>query len=278
MKASTLLLAVGALALAAAGMFHVHAIRRLSQLDAAEQRLQQETNDRRRFITDTSAQIAAVRHELDRLAAERLRPLASTGSSSATAAPASSPNPLARVVSPELRQLQVQAFVSEQRLRFAALLKRLGLDASQLREFDRIQEECQRTLLDDTRAETDRKQAHQRRDAQLQELFGPAYDQWLEASRTEPARALVARIVQQTFQGSGALTTTQAEQLARVFDGHRVQASQQRGANAARYDWDAVVSDARAILADRQMQDFAAAIEYQRASEQMSAMATARKP
>jgi hypothetical protein len=124
---------------------------------------------------------------------------------------------------------------------------------------------------------TARQQARQARDTQLQELFGANYDQWIEANRHEPARAIVAQIVQQTFQSSGALTTAQADELTRIVAQHRIPLSKQTGARQFHYDWDQIITDAHSLLADRQREAFITAIEYRRASEAMSAMAAKQK-
>jgi len=48
-------------------------------------------------------------------------------------------------------------------------------------------------------------------------------------------------------------------------------------ANSNTYDWERIIADARTILAERQMEDFIAAVRYRRASDQMSAMAASTK-
>jgi hypothetical protein len=174
--------------------------------------------------------------------------------------------------------LQVQAFVSDQRLRFAALLQRAGFTTEKLQAFDQINASCQQVTLDESQPDAVRRQARETRDAQLQELFGRHHEEWLDANRNQPARAIVAQIVQQTFQSSGALTTAQAEELTRIIAQHRVPPSKEAGAGQSGYDWERIISDAQSILADRQREDFVAAIEYRRASEKMSAMAAQKKP
>lgn len=49
------------------------------------------------------------------------------------------------------------------------------------------------------------------------------------------------------------------------------------GAGSAGYDWDRIIGDAHALLAERQREDFGTAVEYRRASEKMSAMAAKKK-
>jgi hypothetical protein len=174
--------------------------------------------------------------------------------------------------------MQVQAFVSEQRLRFAGLLKQLGFTAEKLQGFDRIHADFQQVMLDDSSTNAARQQARQQRDAQLKELFGPAFEQWNDANRNQPARALVEQIVRQTFPGSGALTTAQADQLTRVVGQNRIPPSNPPAPGPARYDWERIVIDARSILAERQLADFEAAVQFRRASEEMAAMVAKKKP
>jgi hypothetical protein len=171
--------------------------------------------------------------------------------------------------------LQLQAFVSEQRLRFTELLDRLHFTAENRQAFDRIHAAYQQVMLDDSKTDAARHQARETRDARLQELFGPNYDQWAEANRNQPARAIVAQIVQQTFQSAGALTTAQADELTRIVAQHRL-SSQQTG-GSQQYDWDRIITDAHPLLADRQREAFVTAVEYRRASEKMSAIAARKR-
>lgn len=197
-------------------------------------------------------------------------------SSPESAAPAARPKPAVASPNPELRAWQVQAYVSDRRLRFAALLTRLGFTDEKRQAFDQIHAACQQVVLDETQPEAVRRQARETRDAQLKELFGARYEQWLEAERHDPARAVVAQIVQQTFQSSGALTTAQAEELTRLVAQHRLPPAK-GGGGMAGHDWDSIIADSQALLADRQREDFIAAVEYRRASEKMSAMAAKNK-
>jgi hypothetical protein len=235
----------------------------------------------RQLYEETSRQVAAAQIELEAmLSARGSQP--GRPSSPDRAAPTSS-TATSRTKSavvppgPELRRLQVQTFVNEQRLRFAELLKRLHFTSEDRQAFDRIHGAYQQAMVDNTQTDAARQQARQARDTQLQELFGANYDQWIEANRHEPARAIVAQIVQQTFQSSGALTTAQADELTRIVAQHRIPPSKETGARQFHYDWDQIITDAHSLLADRQREAFITAIEYRRASEAMSAMAAKQK-
>lgn len=261
----------------AAGGYHWQAQHTQARLESERARLVRDTAAERRLADETARQVAAAQGKLQAPIAER------------STAPSSSPSPLAVNGTPtprpkpsvvpnaELRGWQVQAYVSDQRLRFAALLDRVGFTAEKLQAFDRIIASCQQVTLDDTQPEALRRRARETRDAQLQELFGPDYAQWVEANRNEPARALVAEIVRQTFQSSGALTIAQAEELTRIVAQHRLAPAKEAGASQPRYDWDQIIADAHNLLADRQREDFIAAVTYRRTSEKMSAIA-AKKP
>jgi hypothetical protein len=235
----------------------------------------------RRLADETAGQVAVAESELQVLLAERTnRPTAVASlaprSSPEGGTPAPRPKPAVAPPNPELRSWQVQAYVSDRRLRYAALLTRLGFTDEKRQAFDQIHAACQRVLLDETQPEAVRRQARATRDAQLKELFGPRYEQWVEAEQNDPARAIVAQIVRQTFQSSGALTTAQAEELTRLVAQHRL-APAKGAAGLPRQDWDRIIADSQALLADRQREDFIAAIEFRRATEKMSAMAAKKK-
>ena len=282
MNVRSFVILAAAAAAVAAGLYHWKAIRAQSRMEADRSRVLADATEMRRLYAETSRQVVAARSELQGLIADRMKrpaPAPSTGfSAPSTGATLASPTKSAAIAAdPELRRLQVQAFVSDQRLRFAALLKRLGFTPEQVQQFDGIHGAYQQLMLDDAQTEVARQQARQARDAQLRELFGPAFDQWADANRNQPARAIVAQIVQQTFQSSGALTTAQADELTRIVGQHRIPPSKETGPGQTRYDWDQIITDAHSILADRQREDFIAAIEFRRASEKMSAMAAKKK-
>jgi hypothetical protein len=277
MNARSLVLSLAAVATLVAGLYHWQSRRTRARLDAERSGAEAAAAHARRLAAESSRQVVAARDELQALLAARASRPASPAATNAAPKPAPVKSAPASV-EPEVRRLQVQAFVSEQRLRFAALLKRLGFTGEQLQRFDRIHAASQDVLLDPAQSEWARQQARQARDAQLKDLFGPSHDAWLDAQRSQPARAVVAEIVRQTFQSSGALTTAQADELARIVGQHRVVPPPGPAAGPARYDWDRIIADARSILADRQMHDFIAAVEFRRASEQMVALAAKRKP
>jgi hypothetical protein len=175
-----------------------------------------------------------------------------------------------------VRTLRVEAFVSEQRLRFAAFLRRTGLSAEQLIRFDAINTVYQETIADPAASRQARDAAAERRESELRALFGASYAHWQEENAMRPAIDVVTRIVQQTFQSSGALTAAQADELTRIVARH-ANARVQSGPYQPRYDWDRVVEEAGGLLTAQQLTDLQTAIEYRRASDEMNAIASRMK-
>ena len=283
MRARFLWISVGA-GVIGVGWSHQHAMQNRTRLEAETRRLMAAAPEVQTDLQTVRQNTLALAREvatggLPTLApgpsAADVAPAPASASASTSASAPQLPAALARS-SPELRELRVRAFVSEQRLRFAATLKRLAFDARKLSEFDHILSECQETLFDESATEADRKQARQTRDARLKELFGPDYDQWVDANRNNPSHTMVTEIVRQTFQGSGALSTRQAEELTKIFGAHRVTAETAK-AGQARYDWDAIIADADSVLDPHQKEDFATAIRFRRVSDQMSALSAPKK-
>jgi hypothetical protein len=285
MNTRTSILLIALLAVLAAGAYHVRAVHTQSRLQAGRVQMEAQAMTLRSADEDSARHVAAAEDDLQRLASDRESRTEAAAASRAQSSAASGndniPTPTAQSVGnvpkSDLLEWQVQAYISEQRLRYARLLKRLGLAPEDLHAFDRIQGAYRKLMVDPTQNAAARKQAAQTRDDQLKALFGANHEQWVEAQRNEPARFVVSQIVQQTFQGSGALTTTQAEELEQIVAQHRLPASAAPGGNRSGYDWDQIAAEAQSILADQQQKDFLVAIEYRRASEQMSAMA-AKKP
>lgn len=280
MNTRVLLLSLAVAAGAAAGFHHWKTQHAQARMAMEVVRLQAEAAETRRLTDDTFRQVADARDELQALlAAHANRSVshapAATGASPADGTP--SPKKVATAPSEELRRLQVQAFVSNQRLRFGALLKRLGFTPEQLQKFDRIHAAYQYALLESPQPEGARQLALETRDAALLELFGAASDQWIAANREQPARAIVEQIVQQTFQGSGALTASQADELTHIVAQHRLPPSKETDPASASYDWNQIIAAARSILADRQMEDFVTAIDFRRTVEKMAALAAKKK-
>ncbi len=282
MNARFLMLLTALAAAVAAGGYHWKLKQTRSSLETERARALHDMAERRRLADEALREVAVAQGELQALLADRMnRPgsAAASGLRSPSESRMPTPPPKPPVIPPnsELRRLQVQAFVSDQRLRYAGLLKRVGFTQEKLQVFDRILGSWQQVMLDNPQSEAVRQHARETRDTQLKELFGSHYEQWVDANRNEPARAIVAEIVQKTFQGSGALTTAQAEELTRIVAQHRIPPPKAPGGTSPGYDWDRIVSDAESLLADRQIDDFIAAIEYRRATDRMSAIAAKKK-
>lgn len=274
-RTSALLLALAAL---------VSVVGLVQHAQSRQQRLELE-HDRLRLLAATQQAQAGTAETLRLVKAERARAMANAARSKVPAsAPRSDPStastPSPRVPAapdPEIRRLRVQTFISEQRMQFAALLHRLGFTPAQWQAFDRLQGEFYHAMLDEKRDAAGRQVARDARSAALRELFGSNHDAWLEANRQQSARAIVDQIVHQTFPSSGALNAAQADELTRIVAQHRAKGPANARPDAADYDWGRIMDDARTVLADRQMEDFTAAVSYRRASDQMSAMAAPAK-
>jgi hypothetical protein len=267
---------VTGVAVVAAGWYHRHASQEQARAGVEQRRLEAVASDGQRQIQTTREEISALERAMANSTFPPSAPEASDAVVAATISPspAPTPKPVTQHATPEFRELQVRAYVAEQRLRFATTLKRLAPDARNPGEFDRILSEFRQTMLDESQTDAGRQQARKTREARLKELFGPDYEQLVEANRNNPAHTIVTEIVRQTFQGSGALTTKQADELTRIVGAHRVTAAK---ANQPRWDWDAIIADAGGVLDSRQIDDFATAIRFRRVSDQMSALSAPKK-
>lgn len=279
-RTPALLLALAALCSVVAIVQHLQSRQRRAALERERLRLLADTQSARALTAETTRQVEA---ERTRAAAAVTRPKvpapASTPRAATPAASAANARPPATPASsdPSLPPLRTQVFVSEQRMQFSALLHRLGFTSVQRQSFDRIQEEFHRAMLDETLDAAGRQRMRDARSAALRELFGANHEAWLEANRHQSARAIVDQIVHQTFPSSGALNAAQADELTRMVAQHRTKGSAADRPDAADYDWERITAEARTILADRQLADFAAAVSYRRASDQMSTMAAQAK-
>ena len=243
------------------------------QLVAATQRARVAQTETKRQVEAAHARAVAAAAK----ATEAARPMVTTTDKArppiGTSAP---PSGAPAKPDPEMRQVQVRTFAGEQRMQFAPLLHRLGFTSAQRQMFDRINEEFYQAMLDEKLDAAGRDAARGVRAEALRALFGDHHETWREANQQAMARGIVDGIIHQTFPSSGALTAAQADELTRIVAQHRLPAS---GASTpARFDWDRIIGEARTILADRQMEDFVAAISHRRASDQMSAMAARAKP
>lgn len=181
-----------------------------------------------------------------------------------------------------LRELRVRAFVGQERLKFAAVLRQLGLTVEQLTRFDRIEAEYQEAVLDLTSAAkaegvTNPKEIASvgrdiaaTRDARLRELLGEGYAVWEEASRDLGARQTVAELLQQTFQSSGAPEIAQVDALTAIMK-RRAQAE-----TGARYDWDGIAADAANVLSGPRLEAFRAAVAVRSLADKMNRVAGRR--
>jgi hypothetical protein len=275
------LLAFAAVGLLVAVVQHVRSIRARADLERERLELIAATQQVQATLADAARQKEAARAGVVALAQQ-----AKAAGTIAAATPGLADEPRAagttagvRSGSPtslrEMRALRVQVFASEQRMQFAALLHRLGFSAAQRQAFDRIQETYYAAMLDETLEATGRDAARDVRAEALRELFGPHHDAWVQANQQQRARAIVDQIIQQTFPSSGALSAAQADELTRIVAESRRPESGATGPGG--YDWERIISEARTILADGQMDDFVAAVTHRRASDQMAAIAAKAK-
>lgn len=279
-----LLLAFAAVGALVAVVQHLHSRQARAALERERLQLVADTQRARAEQADTKRQVETARARAvgaanTRATAEASAPtaIAPAGGAAAGAAPAWSP--VAAVApapaDPEMRRVRVLTFAGEQRMQFAALLHRIGFTPAQRQAFDRINEEFFRAMLDEKLDAAGRDAARGVRAEALRELFGDHHDTWREANQQAMARAIVDGIIHQTFPSSGALNAAQADELTRIVAQHRLPASGASG--PARFDWDRIIAEARTILADRQMEDFIAAVSHRRASDQMAAMVAQAK-
>jgi hypothetical protein len=274
-------LGFAALGLVFALMQHVRSVRTCADLERERLQLVAATQQVQATLAAAAPPTAAADPDtvapasqpkaVGRIAVARTTRELETSAVSATAVGPSASSPAL----PEMRALRVQVFASEQRMQFAALLHRLGFSAAQRQAFDRIQETYYAAMLDETLEATGRDAARDVRAGALRELFGPHHDAWFQANQQQRARAIVDQIVHQTFPSSGALNAAQADEVTRIVAENRRADSGAAGSGG--YNWDRIISEARTILADRQMDDFVAAVTHRRASDEMAAMAAKAK-
>lgn len=274
-----LLLTFAALGALVAVVQHVQSRQARAALERERLQLVAHTQRARAEQAETKRQVEAARARAVAAAAKTKAAagpaVAAASDARATAGmPARSPVAPAKP-DPEMRRVRVQTFAGEQRMQFAPLLHRLGFTPGQRQAFDRINEEFYQAMLDEKLDASGRDAARGVRAEALRELFGAHHETWREANQQAMARGIVDGIIHQTFPSSGALNAAQADELTRIVAQHRLPAPGAGG--SANFDWDRIIVEARTILADRQMEDFIAAVSHRRASDQMSAMAAQAK-
>ncbi len=276
-RSSVLLLMIAAVGAIVAVVQHVQSRHARTALERERLQLVAHTRRTQAEQAETNRQMKAAQARAVAEASKTKAATAVAGASEprATAGtPARSPVATAKL-DPEMRRVRVQTFAGEQRMQFAALLHRVGFTAAQRQAFDRINEEFYHAMLDEKLDASVRELARGVRAEALRELFGPHHETWREANQQAMARGIVDGIIHQTFPSSGALNAAQADELTRIVAQHRLPATGAGG--PARFDWDRIIDEARTILADRQMNDFTAAVTHRRASDQMSSMAAQAK-
>jgi hypothetical protein len=240
----------------------------------------------------TDAEIAGL---LARLAADhaRLRALMTVPAEQAERPARSKPAPppvanlsgearLAKIGgNPQLRELDIKAYVAGQRLKYG----RLGLTSEQLQKFDAIQAEYEGRVLDlametqdghlapnDPALAAKRQQIAQMQDAELQRLFGPAYAQWKEDNVVPPERLLVAQVAQLSLGGAGIFPDNQIGQLTSIIVANKRAGTY--ATMAAAYDWDAIAAQATAVLNSEQDEGFKNGLEIFLAESRMREFTT----
>jgi hypothetical protein len=198
-----------------------------------------------------------------------------------TTSPSAKPDPVAERTTmiardPQLRQLSVQAYVSQLRMNFHGLLHRLGLTPGQLNSFDAIQAEYQQGMLDLAASMMDqgitapkaaaglRKQLTDTRDARLRELLGDSYRDWVEANRTQGARSNVNQLLQQSFDAGGPVDGAQSEKLVAIVAKHQIPKS------GGRFDWTAIRAETAQVLSGPQLEAFNSATSAKELSQQIA--------
>lgn len=267
----------------AAGLFHVRAARAMQAQNVERELARQQLAALRRESTELARQADALRQKR---AALRQAPPPAPAKTAAPAKRALETKSDAVVIAdtPELRQLRVRSFVSEQHTNFAGLFQRLGLSVEQLRRFDAIQTEYAQSFLDVQSSASEQalsgsgtnellQHAKDTRDAQLREVFGASFDAWQEANRTIGPRSQVRRMLEQMYPSAGPVENARSEQLIAIVASH---AQPTHGIGVV-YDWDAIGAEAETVLSGTQLTAFKDAAAWQRLSTQMAAVAARKR-
>lgn len=270
------LIAGGVIAAALAFHFQSRARREGLRRRAAAAVLEAEARERQ--IGQDEAELHAAQARLDALS--KPRPNERKGS-----AEKGRPRAVEIAENPRIRSMAVQAYVSQRRLDFAGLFKRLGLAEAQRLKFDEIQAQHEQGLLDlaagaakqgidagdpglaDLKAELART-----RDGQLQSLFGPSFGAYGDAEAAMDARRRVNQLLQQNLQGPGALEPATADRLTAIVASHRTE-GRQPDADPTGYDWEAILGQAGSILSPAQMDGMRTSVAYLQAQAQMQRIA-----
>jgi hypothetical protein len=95
--------------------------------------------------------------------------------------------------------------------------------------------------------------------SQTQALFGDHYNDWVQANWTLNPRFIIGEVLQKSYDGAGAISGSQADQLTQILaqNNARYQTGQQ-AADPTSYNWEAVLSEAENILTPAQMEAFKA--------------------
>jgi hypothetical protein len=177
----------------------------------------------------------------------------------------------------------VRAFVGEQRLKFAAVLRQLALTPEQLARFDEIQAEYQEAALDLASAAKKqglknskdlaslRRDVVAARDAQMRALFGSGYGTWEDTLQSQGAREAADELLRQTYQSTGELPASEAQALYELVKRHATKAGR------ATYDWNAIAAEASNVLSGANLDAFRTALNLRILSERMTVIA-ARHP
>jgi hypothetical protein len=280
MKSRSLLI-LAAVALAGlAAYWHVTVNARLAPLDRSGAQASRKRQQTDAEIAGLLARIASDHARLRALMTGPAEPAKPPARSEVATPPAASLSGDARMAKiggdPQLRELDIKAYVDSQRLKYG----KLGLTAEQLQKFDAIQAEYEGRVLDlaietqaghlapnDPALAAKRQQIAQMQDAELQELFGPAYAQWKEDNIVPPERMLVAQVAQLALGGSGNFPDNEVGQLTSIVMTNRRPGTYPT--MAASYDWDAIAAQATAILNPEQDEGFKNGIEIFLAESRM---------
>jgi len=188
---------------------------------------------------------------------------------------------------PKLRSSYLRALSDERQVQFAGLFAKLGFTAEQREKFAQAEGAYQEGMLDMAAAAADqgiawsdpsidriKSELSGTLDDQLKTLFGANYDQWTDTNMTANSRAIVGQVLQRTYDGPGAISGAEADQLTSILANNNARYRPgQRPVDPTSYNWDAVLAQASGILTPAQLAAFTSGTELVRLRSQADSAA-----
>ena len=175
---------------------------------------------------------------------------------------------------PEVKSAVFNLYRAQTAAQFGSVYRALGFSPAQIEQFEKLMMQSagvtrmvptadgQTAILSVSSWDREKKREDE---TQLVALLGPNGIQLVrEAIQTLPARTLVAQLAGTLYATSAPLTVEQASQLTRVVASSRPP----QGQSGSQYNWDTILSNARAVLSLPQLAAFSglqAEEDYQQA-------------